>query len=45
MNRLCELNVMQQGENLRHTTIVQDAWARGQELFINGWIYSVRTDY
>lgn len=42
MDRLCELNVIQQVENLRRTTIVQDAWARGQELFINGWIYSVR---
>lgn len=41
-DRLCELNVCQQVENLRRTTIVQDAWARGQELDIHGWIYSVR---
>jgi carbonic anhydrase len=42
LNRLCELNVMQQVENLANTTIVQDAWARGQELDLHGWIYSVK---
>ncbi|HEX6929924.1 MAG TPA: carbonate dehydratase [Gammaproteobacteria bacterium] len=42
LDRMCELNVMQQVDNLRRTTIVQDAWARGQALDIHGWIYSVR---
>lgn len=42
MNRLCELNVIAQLENVCHTTIVQNAWARGQELHVHGWIYSVR---
>ena len=42
LDRMCELNVIEQVENLRRTTILQDAWARGQELDIHGWIYSVR---
>ncbi|HEX7046684.1 MAG TPA: carbonate dehydratase [Gammaproteobacteria bacterium] len=42
LDRMCELNVVQQVDNLRRTTIVQDAWARGQALDIHGWIYSVR---
>ena len=42
VDKLCELNVVQQVDNLRRTTVVQDAWARGQELDIHGWIYSVR---
>lgn len=42
VNRLCELNVIEQVNNVCHTTIVQDAWERGQELTVHGWIYSVR---
>ena len=42
LDRMCELNVVEQVENLKRTTIVQDAWARGQKLDIHGWIYSVR---
>lgn len=42
VDKLCELNVMQQVDNLRRTTVVQDAWARGQKLELHGWIYSVR---
>jgi len=38
-NRLCELNVAAQVSNVCRTTIVQDAWKRGQELVIHGWIY------
>ena len=41
VNRLCELNVIEQVNNVCHTTIVQDAWERGQELTVHGWIYSV----
>ncbi len=41
-NRLCELNVETQVANVCHTTIVQDAWRRGQTLTIHGWIYSLR---
>ncbi len=39
--RLCELNVMEQVVNVCQTTVVQDAWARGQELTVHGWIYSL----
>lgn len=40
-DRLCELNVMEQVRHVAQTTIVQDAWARGQALQIHGWIYNV----
>ena len=40
-DRLCELNVIEQVQNVCHTTIVQEAWARGQELAVHGWIYSL----
>lgn len=40
-NRLAELNVLAQVANVCHTTIVQDAWQRGQALTIHGWIYSL----
>ncbi len=38
---LCELNVQQQVANVCHTTIVQDAWKRGQTLSVHGLIYSL----
>jgi carbonic anhydrase len=41
LNKLCELNVMQQVANVSHTNIVQNAWKRGQPLTIHGWIYSI----
>jgi carbonic anhydrase len=41
-SRLCELNVLEQVVNVSKTTIVRDAWARGQELAVHGWIYDVR---
>ncbi len=41
-DRLCELNVIQQVANLVHTTIVQDAWQRGQNLAVHGWIYDIK---
>ncbi len=40
-DRLAELNVQAQVANVCHTTIVQDAWRRGQSLTVNGWIYSL----
>ncbi len=40
--RLCELNVIAQVSNVCHTTIAQNAWARGQELTVHGWVYSLR---
>ena len=39
---MCEFNVVDQVANVCHTTIVQDAWKRGQELSVHGWIYSIR---
>lgn len=41
LDMLCELNVIEQAINVSQTTIVQDAWARGQELSVHGWIYGV----
>ncbi len=39
---LCELNVIAQVRNVINTTIVTDAWARGQELVVHGWIYGLK---
>jgi len=41
-NRLCELNVLEQVINVCQTTIVQDAWSRGQPLAIHGWVYALQ---
>ena len=41
LNRLCELNVVEQVLNVGRTTIVQNAWQRGQELVVHGWIYGL----
>jgi carbonic anhydrase len=41
LDRLCELNVANQAANLCYTTIVQDAWARDQDLTVHGWIYGL----
>jgi len=40
-SRLCELNVREQVLSVGQTTIVEDAWARGQKLEIHGWVYSL----
>jgi carbonic anhydrase len=40
-NLLCELNVIEQVANVCHTTFVQNAWQRGQQLAVHGWIYSI----
>ena len=39
---LCELNVVEQAANVCRTTVVQDAWARGQELTVHGLIYGLK---
>jgi carbonic anhydrase len=41
IDRLCELNVIEQAWNVSQTSIVQDAWARGQELGVHAWIYGL----
>lgn len=39
--RLCELNVIEQVNNVCQTTVLQDAWSRGQEVTVHGWVYGV----
>ena len=41
LNKLCELNVIEQVLNVSRTTIVQGAWGRGQEVTVHGWIYGI----
>jgi carbonic anhydrase len=41
LDRLCELNVIEQAMNLCQTTIIEDVWARGQELTVHGVIYGL----
>jgi carbonic anhydrase len=41
LNRLCELNVVEQVVNVCNTTSVQDAWARKQDVTVHGWIYDL----
>jgi carbonic anhydrase len=40
-DRLCELNVIEQVANVCRTTVVQDAWDRGQTLSVHGWLYGI----
>ncbi len=42
VDRMCELNVIEQVVNVSQTTVVQDAWDRGQDLTIHGFIYSIK---
>jgi carbonic anhydrase len=41
LNLLCELNVIEQARHVCETTVVQDAWARGQPLAVHAWIYAL----
>lgn len=41
VNALCELNVVEQALNVCRTTMVEDAWQRGQELVVHGWVYGL----
>jgi len=42
LDRLCELNVIEQVLNVGRTTILQSAWQRGQEVVVHGWIYGLQ---
>jgi carbonic anhydrase len=42
LDRLCELNVIEQARHVGQTTVVQDAWRRGQALAVHGWIYRLQ---
>jgi carbonic anhydrase len=41
LNRLCELNVVRQVRNVASDVFLQEAWARGQEICVHGWVYSL----
>lgn len=41
-DRLCELNVIEQVVNICQTTVVMDAWERGQDVVVHGWIYAIQ---
>ncbi|MDQ2666091.1 MAG: carbonate dehydratase [Gemmatimonadota bacterium] len=41
VDRLCELNVVEQVVNVAQTTVVRDAWARGKSLCVHGWVYGL----
>src|SRR5690606_40296910 len=41
-DRLCELNALEQMINVCETTVVREAWARGQKLAVHAWVYSLR---
>ncbi len=43
VDRLCELNVLSQANHVARTTILEDAWERGQEISIHSWIYRLDT--
>jgi carbonic anhydrase len=40
--RLCELNVIEQVVNVSQTTVLRDAWMRGQQVSVHGWVYDIR---
>jgi carbonic anhydrase len=42
IDRLCELNVIEQVANVCQTTVVRDAWERGQKLAVHGWVYGLK---
>lgn len=42
LSRMCELNVIEQVVNVCQTTVVQDAWARGQDLTVHSWVYGLK---
>jgi carbonic anhydrase len=42
VDRLCELNVIEQVHNVCATTILRDAWARGADVRVEGWVYSIK---
>jgi carbonic anhydrase len=41
LDRLCELNVIRQVNNVASDVFVQEAWARGQDMHVHGWVYSL----
>ncbi len=41
LDRLCELNIARQVKNVASDVFVQDAWQRGQDVWVHGWVYSI----
>jgi carbonic anhydrase len=41
LDALCELNVLEQAASVCKTTVVQDAWSRGQPVAVHGWVYGL----
>lgn len=44
-DKLCEINVIEQVYNLGHSTVMQSAWKRGQNVSIHGWVYGIQDGY
>jgi carbonic anhydrase len=42
LDRLCELNVVEQALNVCHSTVVQEAWGAHRDLTVHGWIYAIK---
>lgn len=42
LNKLCELNVIEQVYNLGHSTVLRSAWQRGQKITLHGWVYGLQ---
>jgi carbonic anhydrase len=42
LDRLCELNVIEQVANVAQTTVMRDAWERGQRVAVHGWVYGLQ---
>jgi len=42
LNKLCELNVVEQVYNLGHSTVMRSAWKRGQKITLHGWVYGIQ---
>ncbi|HEY8386852.1 MAG TPA: carbonate dehydratase [Porticoccaceae bacterium] len=45
VDRMCELNVIEQALSVCQTTVVRNAWDRGQDLTVHSWIYSIKDGY
>lgn len=45
VDRMCELNVIDQVRNVCQTTVIKSAWERGQQLAVHGWIYGLKNGY
>jgi len=43
LDAMCELNVLEQALNVCQTTVVQDAWAKGQQVQVHGWVYGLNS--